>query len=215
MRLFTLITLVCLLSFATGCTTSGNDIASPPMPELGQSNDFSNTPEGVLECRANMRAIASQAIIYYASNERYPKTLEEIGMAGVVCTECNMEYMLTGDADIFNIECPLPTDPNHGCIDDGVASWLMEPGQGENACRANMRTIASQCAIFFAGNDRYPESLQEIGMEDVVCGDCGLPYEYTGGERRCIRLECPLPADPNHGNIDNGVASWIGSTTEE
>ena len=123
MRIFTIIAFACILSFATACTTSGNDIVSPQLPESGQSNDFSNTPEYENECRATMRTIASQMAMYMAYHNKYPKTLEEMGMTGVVCPECGLEYFLTADNETYRIECPLPSDPNHGFIDNGVPSW--------------------------------------------------------------------------------------------
>ncbi len=288
MRSFTVIGTLILLILSTACTGVGNDITSP------YGTDLLNTGKGqdnhLDECRANMRTIASQCIIFFAGNNRYPSTMEEIDMAGVVCPSCNLTYQLVGTKTEFYVGCPIPLEITHGFIDngtvswidsfttecretmraiasacatyyainstypadmeelgepynemtcpecgqpynlkgdtehfaldcpltpvishgsivDGIVSWTGEPGNGQDACRANMRTIASQCVIFFAGNDRYPESLEEIGMGDIVCGDCGLPYEFTG-EEISYHLECPLPYDPNHGNIDDGVASW-------
>ena len=177
MRLFTLIAFVCLLSFATGCTTSENDIVAPPVSGFGQLNDFSNTP-GVLECRANMRTIASQCIIFFAENSRYPESLEEIGMEDFFCPDCGLQYSYfayfnegTQEPEFF-IECPLPSDPNHGCIDNGVPSWTTPQEPSEDACRANMRTIASQAVLYFANHSRYPKILEEICIACVVCPVC-------------------------------------------
>jgi|GEM_PF-755854 len=87
-------------------------------------------PEQTLEhnCHENMRTIASQAVIFYAMNDRYPYDLEEMGMEYVVCRSCEASYIYyiyegSSGYPACYIECPLQIDPNHGNIDDGVASW--------------------------------------------------------------------------------------------
>ncbi len=288
MRTITVIVTLILLILSTACTTTGDDITSPSGTDLlntgkGQGNNLD-------ECRANMRTIASQCVIFFALNNRYPNTLEEIGMAGIVCPTCGFDYILIGtekefyvgcpiplevthgfidngtvswvdsfttecretmrkiasacityyainstypadmetlgepyseltcpecgehynlkgDTEHFVLDCPLPAVINHGNIVDGVASWFIEPGQGQNACRANMRTIASQCVIFYALNSRYPNSMEEIGMAGVVCPTCGFDYILIGDVKK-FYVGCPMPSFDNHGFIDNGIASW-------
>jgi hypothetical protein len=75
------------------------------------------------QCHTNMRTLASQAVMFYAENDRYPRDQEEMGMAGVVCPECGEEYTIVADEYHFYIGCPLPFSPNHGNIDNGVVSW--------------------------------------------------------------------------------------------
>lgn len=168
-------------------------------------------------CRANMRTIASQAVMFFASNNRYPDNLEEMGMSGYLCPTCGSTYIYSA---YFNEEtqepgyflsCPLPSDPNHGFIDNGVPSWSGEqsphPEQWEDFCQANMRTIASQAVIFFAEHNKYPNCQEDIGMSGVVCPACGQEYLMIGTETE-FYVSCPMPSDPNHGFIDNGIPSW-------
>ncbi len=211
MRLITAVILVCLLSFATGCNNAESDITSPQIPE---SEYFSNTSGSTLECQANMRTIASQAVMYMANhNNMYPETLEDMGMGGLICPECGLQYSWSTrfveetKESTFFLECPLPSDPNHGCIDNGAPSWTTPQEPSEDACRANMRTVASQAVMYFANHNRYPKTLEEIGFENLVCPVCNMEYVLVSDEESYF-LECPLPTDPNHGNIDNGVVSW-------
>jgi hypothetical protein len=89
------------------------------------------TPEYTLEyfCRENMRAIASQAVIFFVMNDRYPYNLEELGLEYLVCLSCGTPYIyypyerVPGYPACF-VECPLLVEPSHGYIDDGVASWF-------------------------------------------------------------------------------------------
>ena len=204
MRKLSIITLLFSLILSTGCTTSGDDITSPAIPSLQNTN--SNFESHVYECRENMRTITSQAVIFFAQNGHYPSTLEEMGLAGIVCPTHGNEYLLICTELEFYIECGLPQLPNHGNIENGVPSWS-GPGDPQNACRANMRTIASQATIFFASNNRYPNTLEELGMAGVVCPTHCNEYLLIGSETE-FYVGCGLPQLPNHGNINNGVASW-------
>lgn len=79
-------------------------------------------------------------------------------------------------------------------------------------CRSNMRVIATQETIYFAVHFVYTNSLSELNIPGVQCPS---PASYTisvgqvmGGEpSSSFSLACPL----GHGNIDNGIASWIDS----
>lgn len=81
-----------------------------------------------------------------------------------------------------------------------------------NACRANMRTIASQEVIYFATNGAYINTIGALGLSGVVCPGTQGPHTITVGQlgmdpSASFTITCPQ-ADPNHGNINNGVASW-------
>lgn len=82
-----------------------------------------------------------------------------------------------------------------------------------NTCRSNMRTIASQEAIYFAGNGTYTENLVDMNLSGVIC-PAGVNYSVSvgavlgGDPGTSFTIECPTPAVPVHGNIDNGIASW-------
>ena len=75
-------------------------------------------------CHSNMITISSQAVIFFAQNGTYPNNLREIGMAGTVCPSCFLPYELIGTETDFYVSCPMPLDPNHGYVENGVASWL-------------------------------------------------------------------------------------------
>ena len=121
MRSFTVISGLILLVLSVACTSNGDDITSPAVPgPMEKGNGFDSTTD---ECRTNMITLVGQAVIFYGENSRYPRDQEEMGMAGVVCPACQEEYDIIGIEDYFYIECPLPFSPDHGNIDDGVASW--------------------------------------------------------------------------------------------
>jgi len=191
------------LNYTVSCPVSSS------IPHGSVHNSVASwAPDAERICQANMRAMSSQCVFFFAENGRYPENLEELEMADFVCPVCGDQYTYYpyGECSFF-LGCGLPVGLNHGYINDGVASWIPGGSNPQNACRANMRTIASQCVIFFASNERYPESLEELGMADVVCPQCGNPYIYEGTENSCY-IECGLPLNPNHGKIDNGVPSW-------
>lgn len=80
------------------------------------------------------------------------------------------------------------------------------------ACRANMRTIASQQSIHFMEHLQYTSDLDDLGMGGVTCPS-GLPYllsvyDYGGGQNTAFTVTCDFT--PSHGEIDNGIASWQG-----
>ncbi len=80
------------------------------------------------------------------------------------------------------------------------------------ACRANMRTIASQETIYFMNHFHYTSMLSELEMTRVICPS-GEPYdlvayEYGGVQNTAFTITCTF--DPSHGEIDNGIASWQG-----
>jgi len=75
----------------------------------------------------------------------------------------------------------------------------------ENACRANMRTIASQEVIYFATHETYTDNLDDLEMSGVMCPEGGEPYilRVEGGGTE-FYISCPN----GHGSIDNGIPSW-------
>lgn len=77
------------------------------------------------ECRAIMRTIASQEVIYFAYNGKYTESLEDLEMEGIVCPQCGEPHILlvTGEGDEFFVGCPIEGWACHGFIDNGVASW--------------------------------------------------------------------------------------------
>jgi len=79
-----------------------------------------------------------------------------------------------------------------------------------SSCRANMRNLAAQETVYFVQHEAYTGSLEELGLEGIICPD-GVEYEITVGEYSGIangmyRIDCA--SAPTHGSIDHGVASW-------
>lgn len=194
----------------SSCQDQG--VTAPALPE-GIKGE--KTPDFTEACHENMCSIASECVIYYAMHGTYPGNLSDLGTpyGSLTCPQCQSPYIYQGDQQTFSIWCPLPSQPTHGGIVDGIASWPPSQG-GAGPCRSNMRVIASQCVIFFASEGRYPDSLAELGLavEKLVCFDCGLPYVYfsydlpNSGES--FFIGCPLPSEPSHGHIRDGIASW-------
>lgn len=80
-------------------------------------------------CHANMIVIVGQSVIFFAENDRYAADLEELGLGYLQCPECGNPYVYYPYTDpqgypAFYIECGMPSDPTHGYIDNGVASWV-------------------------------------------------------------------------------------------
>lgn len=81
-----------------------------------------------------------------------------------------------------------------------------------NACRANMRTIASQEVIYFASQGVYTNVLASLGLTGVVCPGTKTAHTINVAAlgmdpSASFTIICPQ-ASPNHGQINNGVASW-------
>lgn len=73
-------------------------------------------------------------------------------------------------------------------------------------CRANMRTIASQEVIYFAQNGHYASDLDDLGLGTIRCPAHG-EYIITLDDEVSFTVACP----GDHGNINNGIASWINA----
>lgn len=85
----------------------------------------------------------------------------------------------------------------------------------KNACRANMRSLASQEVIHFAQSGIYTANLAVLGMTGVECPSTGAAHQLAVGPvagvaAQSFTITC-LNA-PSHGNINNGIASWIDHT---
>ncbi|MCD6589294.1 MAG: hypothetical protein J7K88_12170 [Candidatus Fermentibacteraceae bacterium] len=78
-----------------------------------------------------------------------------------------------------------------------------------SACRANMRTIASQESIYFAGHMAYTVSMTLIEMNGVVC-PASVAYTISVPNSEEFNITCANT--PSHGSILNGVPSWHDSS---
>jgi len=194
---------IILVFIAFSCADFFETTSSPVEPEViaeyGASTDV---------CRANMRTIASQQVIYFAVNERYASTLRELELEGLACPECGTEYILEADFDEFSIFCPLPSVTTHGSIINGVTSW----NEGyQNECRDNIRTMACSNIMFFAEHGRYANSMEELGFGNITCPACEDLYVYYANENDdFFYLSCPLPLPFEcHGSFHSNTGySW-------
>ena len=88
-------------------------------------------------------------------------------------------------------------------------------GARRNACRANMRSLASQEVIYYAQSNLYTTSFDALNMAGVTCPGSGvitLAVGAMGGvAAQSFTIDCTTVADPDHGTINNGVATWIDS----
>ena len=174
-------------------------------------------------CHSNMRSLASACAMFYGSENRYPEELSELGTSGFYqfwdnpCPACGKLYKYSTNSvgDTYSIYCPMPTDPTHGYVIDGICYWPPDPGGGVEACRSNMMSLGSGCAMFFGQENRYPVHLKELGISgvmenwDLVCPDCGELYSYyLDSIDSTYVIQCPLPNDPCHGSIEDGMISW-------
>ena len=174
-------------------------------------------------CHSNMRSLASACAMFYGSENRYPDELRELGTSGIYenwdrpCPGCGELYFYDTNSigDTYSIHCPMPVDPNHGYVIDGICYWPQDTTGSQNTCRHNMMGLASGFAMFYGSYNRYPEELSELGTSgimgnwDVPCPACGEIYHYsTDPNGQTYLIQCPLPWDPGHGSIVDGIISW-------
>ena len=174
-------------------------------------------------CHSNMTCLASAMAMFYGCYNRYPEELSELGTSGIFefwdnpCPACGEVYQYTTNSigDTYAIYCPMPTEPTHGYVIDGICYWPPDPSGGIEACRSNMRSLGSACAMFYGCENRYPVHLKELGISgvmenwDLVCPSCGELYSYhSDSPYSTYVIQCPLPNDPCHGSIDDGIVSW-------
>lgn len=174
-------------------------------------------------CHTNMIRLLYGCAGFYGMYNRYPEQLSELGTSGVMefwmyeCPACGELYQYSTDStcSTYVIHCPLPWDPGHGYIENGHCSWPPDPSEWPSICHNNMRSLASACAMFYGMEGRYPEELSELGTSgimgnwDVPCPACGEIYHYsTDPTGQTYLIQCPLPWDPGHGFIKDGIISW-------
>ena len=100
--------------------------------------------------------------------------------------------------------------PLMGLLTCGIVAAIAVPKYSDvsesakiNACRANMRTIASQNTIYYAYNETYADNLDDLEMTGVTCPENGR-YRLTG-DSSTFSITCPN----GHGSIEDGIPSWI------
>ena len=76
-----------------------------------------------------------------------------------------------------------------------------------NACRAHMRTVCSQEAIYMVSHEGYTLDLSDLEMSGVMC-PAGVTFDLEIPTSDEFNITCPT----GHGQILNGVASWVDSS---
>mgnify|MGYP006278980729 CR=1 FL=1 len=104
-----------------------------PFPEIPNHGSYgSNNPPpnpevpDIEECRSNMLGIATAQAIYYGYNNEYADgfyELCEVCVVDSICPACAQTYLLDAEEDHYRLICPCSTDPEHGSVVDGIASW--------------------------------------------------------------------------------------------
>lgn len=94
----------------------------------------------------------------------------------------------------------------------GILAAIAIPKYGDvsesarrNACRANMRTIASQETIYLASHETYTQNLADLEMTGVTC-PTGAAFNLDVPTSDEFSINCTNAV--SHGSIINGVASW-------
>jgi hypothetical protein len=173
-------------------------------------------------CHNNMRSLATACAMFYGVYNRYPGELSELGTTGIYehwdepCPGCGELYdYFTDSLTTYQIHCPMPLDPTHGYIIDGVCYWPPDTTGSQESCRSNMSCLATGMSMFYGSYNRYPLELSELGTSgimgnwDIPCPACGEIYHYsTDPSGSTYTIECPLPWDPAHGRIVDGIPSW-------
>ncbi|OPL17599.1 MAG: hypothetical protein AVO35_09210 [Candidatus Aegiribacteria sp. MLS_C] len=169
-------------------------------------------------CHGNMTTLAAGLAQYFGMYNLYPAELEGLVAEGIldelpVCPECGGYYLYKTDCQTtYTVECPLPSDPNHGWITDGECSWPPDTSGCTEACRSNMCCLATAMAMYYGKENRYPEELRDLGASGIMenwyipCPACGRIYNYwTDAEGQTYAIYCPLPWDPGHGSVYDGM----------
>ena len=214
--LFLLLLLSCGDSAISMMDPDGGNTLSAPVDDPGQAE----------LCHNNMRTIGGAIWMFYGMTNRYPDSLSELeivepGLCSLTCPSCDLVYLydLSGNGDVWTITCPIPVDPNHGYMLNGQGSWPPDPPAWPGICHNNMVSLASACAIYFGTYNIYPEELSELGTSGIYefwdnpCPACGALYNYSTDLYVTYTIQCPMPTDPDHGYVIDGVCSWPPDTT--
>ena len=219
----------CSLEYIYQTDSFDNYTVTCPLPEdpghgsltNGQPGWPPDPPAWPSVCHGNMMTLSTACALFFGENGRYPEVLFELVHEGYIddepeCPACGDTYLYSTDGVLtYTVACPLPVDPNHGSVTDGQCSWPPDTSGCTDGCRSNMMSLASGMSMFYGCFNRYPTKLSELGtsgvMEnwDIPCPGCGSIYHYwSDDDGQTYLIQCPLPEDPGHGSILDGVVSW-------
>ena len=213
---------ILIIIMVLACGDSAVSVFENEKDISGHSRD-----EEAMICHENMRVLANACSMFYGMHNRYPEALRELedidpGLCTLSCPSCELPYLYEMDPqeDDYVITCPDPVDPNHGYVKNGVFNWPPDPPGWPSYCHGNMMSLATGLSMYFGINNFYPEDLRELGIAGIMddwdrrCPACGELYDYNrDGSGENYELNCPMPADPNHGQVINGEASWPPDTS--
>jgi hypothetical protein len=171
-------------------------------------------------CHGNMLALGEGVKQFFGKFNRYPDSLAELeeidpALCDLACPSCSLSYLYESDGyDNYTISCPYPCEPDHGFYMNGVPFWPLDPSLWAAFCHANMRSLASACAMYYGKYNVYPSELDDLIQEGFIpfelkCPECNQPYLYSSEDLETTYLiRCPVPVDPNHGYVEDGVCHW-------
>jgi hypothetical protein len=198
----------------------------PSSPNHGFVQGFyvSWPPEDLLAtCHDYMVYISNAMLCFYFSYGYGVGSLEELAafldvpVEWLSCPE-NGAYQIWSQGYESRVECPTcGSSISHGFILNGNPSWPPDPVEFCEICQSNMLNIRTGLCMFYSRMGHfYPDSLDDplflevLGNADhLYCPACVQYYLYeVDPDRQGYWLSCPLPYDPNHGEIIDGEPSW-------
>ena len=171
-------------------------------------------------CHEHLVSLGVAQSMHYGMYNEYADNIEDlqqffsIPVDSIHCP-VNGEYIFTVDDENYCIACPSNVIPSHGNILNGVVSWPPDPSEYLEYCQSNMMSLTTACSMYYGIYNRFPEKLCDLGISgvmdnwDLMCPACSLLYIYeTDVSGQTFTIHCPLPTDPNHGSVVDGIPSW-------
>ena len=199
----------------TSCVDTGQNVTQPVTGHSSGWHDGGSVEE---ICHEYLVSLGVAQSMYYGMYNEYADDIEDLQelfpfpVESIYCP-VNGEYIFSVDDESYCIACPSNVIPSHGYILNGVVSWTPDPSECFKYCQSNMRSLATACTMYYGLNNRYPEELSDLEevMQnwDLECPAYASIYLYeTNPEGDSYTITCPLPVDPNHGSIVDGLTSW-------
>lgn len=117
------------------------------------------------------------------------------------------EISINGKTAVVEVELGGSTLSFH-CVQSN-GNWVvgeiesqLSPETYQGVCRSQMRIVASQEIIYYAEHNNYTDSMEELGLANVSCSECGDYILQVSGQH--FTVSCP----GNHGSITDGEYSW-------
>ena len=201
----------------TACVDTGQSVTQPLTGHSSGWHDGGNAED---ICHKYLILMGIAQIMYYGVHCEFADNIEDLEkfiplpIESVYCP-VNGEYIFTVDDNGYSITCPTNEIMSHGYIQNGVVSWPPNPSEYLEYCQSNMMSLTTACSMYYGIYNRFPEKLCDLGISgvmdnwDLMCPACSLLYIYeTDVSGQTFTIHCPLPTDPNHGSVVDGIPSW-------